>query len=66
MTTEMCYKMKTTRQIRYEERLGHLRMVGGGVTGGDTTTSRWEATMAVQRQVFMRQDQRTDYMISTV
>jgi len=36
---------ETKRQLRYEERRGRRRMLGGGVTGGDTTTSRGEATM---------------------
>ena len=45
MTTKMCSEMKTPIQIRYEEGLGAGRMVGGGVTGGDTTTSLCKATM---------------------
>ncbi len=38
-------KMKTTRQIRYEERREHRRMVGGSATGGNMTISQGEAMM---------------------
>ncbi len=49
-TAETGDKMKTTRRIRYEERRGRRRMVGGGVTGGDKSISRGEATMTRRRR----------------